>query len=108
MSSKKPEGFKLFVPKDADPEKDMPAKLEVVDYNPARSKKTPLGGGAYDPYERTAEEGGDTARMRRPRVDLRKLSEWIKTTQQVKVLRIEEAEAQAEAEAGRKQKDDEG
>jgi hypothetical protein len=91
MSSKKPEGFTLYVPKDADPEKDMPAKLEVVDYNPARSKKKPsLGGGAYDPYERTAGES-DTARMRRPRVDLRKLSEWIKTTQQVKILREEEA-----------------
>ena len=90
MSSKKPEGFKLYVPKDSDPVKDMPAKLEVVDYNPARSKKAALGGGAYDPYERT-DTAGDTARMRRPRVDLRKLSEWIKTTQQVKTLRLEEA-----------------
>jgi hypothetical protein len=93
MSSKKPEGFTLYVPKDADPEKDVPAKLEVVDYNPVRSKKPSLGGGAYDPYERPAGES-DTERMRRPRVDLRKLSEWIKTTQQVKILREEEAAAE--------------
>ena len=37
---------------------------------------------------------GDTVRMRRPRVDLRKLSEWIKTTNQVKASRKEEEEAQ--------------
>lgn len=97
MSSKKPEGFTLYVPKESDPEKDVPAKLEVVDYNPARSKKSSLGGGAYDPYEREA-GGSDTARMRRPRVDLRKLSEWIKTTQQVKALRMEEVEQQRKQE----------
>jgi hypothetical protein len=94
MSSKKPEGFTLYVPKEAEPEKDIPANLEVVDYNPARSKKATLGGGAYDPYERT-DSTGDTARIQRPRVDLRKLSEWIKTTQQVKALKLEEAEAES-------------
>lgn len=94
MSSKKPEGFTLYVPKETDAEKDIPANLEVVDYNPARSKKNPLGGGAYDPYERTG-NSGDTARIRKPKVDLRKLSEWIKTTQQVKTLRMEEAESEA-------------
>jgi hypothetical protein len=89
MSSKKPDTFTLFVPDEQTPEKDMPAKLEVVDYNPKRSSKSSMGGGAYDPYERT-NAVGDTARMRKPRVDLRKLSEWIKTTQQVKSQREEE------------------
>jgi hypothetical protein len=46
-------------------------------------------GGAYNPYERT-DVRNDTARMRKPRVDLRQLSEWIKTTQQVKSLREED------------------
>ncbi len=90
MSTKRPDGFTLFVPDEQEPEKDMPAKLEVVDYNPARSRtKKALGGGAYDPYERPVATG-DTARIRKPRVDLRQLSEWIKTTQQVKALREED------------------
>jgi hypothetical protein len=89
MSSKKPDGFSLFVPDEQEPEKDMPAKLEVVDYNPARRGKPTMGGGAYDPYERPIDIG-DTARSRKPRVDLRQLSEWIKTTQQVKALREED------------------
>lgn len=91
MSSKKPDAFTLFVPDEQEPEKDMPATLEVVDYNPARNraKNKGMGGGAYDPYERQG-SSGDTARMRKPKVDLRQLSEWIKTTQQVKALREEE------------------
>jgi hypothetical protein len=89
MSSKKPDGFTLFVPDEQEPEKDMPAKLEVVDYNPARKRSKTMVGGAYDPYERT-DSSGDTARMRKPRVDLRQLSEWIKSTQQVKALREDE------------------
>jgi hypothetical protein len=92
MSSKKPDGFKLFVPKEKEPEKEMPAKLEVLDYNPARTKKASMGGGAYDPYERPIGATGDTARMRKPRVDLRKLSEWIKTTNDVKAKIKEETE----------------
>ncbi len=63
----------------------MPAKLEVIDYNPARRAKPAMGGGAYNPYERPLATG-DTVRSRRPRIDLRQLSEWIKTTQQVKTL----------------------
>ena len=82
--------FKLFVPNEKEPEKDMPVQLEVVDYSPpARTTKATMGGGAYNPYERPIGKTSDTARMRRPRVDLRKLSEWIKTTQQVKTLRGE-------------------
>jgi hypothetical protein len=84
MSSKKTDGFTLFVPKEKEPEKEMPAKLEVLDYNPARTKKASMGGGAYDPYERPIGATGDTVRMRKPRVDLRKLSEWIKITNEVK------------------------
>jgi hypothetical protein len=38
-------------------------------------------------------EPGDTARIRKPRVDLRKLSEWIKTTQRVKTIREEDVGA---------------
>lgn len=91
MSSKKTETFKLFVPSEKEPEKDMPAKLEVIDYNPARASKKPaMGGGAYNPYERPTGKTSDTARMRRPRVDLRQLSEWIKTTKQVEAQREEE------------------
>lgn len=89
MSSKKPDGFTLFAPDEQEPEKDMPAKLEVVDYNPVRKRNKAMVGGAYNPYERTG-SSGDTARMRKPRVDLRQLSEWIKTTQQVKALREED------------------
>ena len=90
MSTKRPDGFTLFAPDDDEPEKDMPAKLEVVDYNPARRRdKAALTGGAYNPYEITGTPG-DTARSRKPRIDLRQLSEWIKTTQQVKQLREED------------------
>jgi hypothetical protein len=92
MSSKKPDTFKLFVPKEKEPDRDMPAKLEVVDYNPARTRKPAMGGGAYNPYERPTGATSDTARMRKPRVDLRKLSEWIKTTKQVEAQREEEKE----------------
>jgi hypothetical protein len=90
MSSKKSDTFKLFVPKENEPEKDMPAQLEVVDYNPARAKKPAMGGGAYNPYERPTGTTSDTARMRKPRVDLRQLSEWIKTTKQVEAQREQE------------------
>jgi hypothetical protein len=91
MSSKKSDGFTLIAPSERDPEQTMPAKLEVVDYKPARSRGKPsMGGGAYNPYERPIIATGDTARMRKPRVDLRKLSEWIKTTQQVKAQREED------------------
>jgi hypothetical protein len=93
MSSKKTENFKLVVPKEKEPDRDMPAKLEVVDYNPARTSKPAMGGGAYNPYERPIGSTGDTARMRKPRVDLRKLSEWIKTTNDVKAQRKEEGSA---------------
>ena len=68
----------------------MPDRLELVDA-PAGGKKSRLQGGAYDPYQKQdAPRPGDTARIRRPRVDLRQLSEWIKTTQRVKSLREED------------------
>lgn len=87
-STKQPVAFTFGAPQQDQPEAEMPAKLSIVDYRPAR-KGVKLGGGAYNPYERGA-EAGDTAKVRKPRVDLRKLSEWIQTTQRVKTLREEE------------------
>lgn len=88
-----PDKFSLFVPDEQEPEREMPARLELIDYGPgqARSKKK-LGGGAYNPYESVGGAPGDTVRTRRPKVDLRKLSEWIKTTQQVQQLKLGEGE----------------
>lgn len=78
--------FTLHLPDQQESDRDMPDHLEVVDYQPNQRTKATLQGGAYDPY---SSDGtiGDTARTRKPRVDLRKLSEWIKTTQEVKALR---------------------
>jgi len=92
MSNRPPDKFSLFVPDEQEPERKMPDQLELVDYNRARPKKK-MGGGAYDPYESTGDPG-DTMRSRRPKVDLRKLSEWIKTTQQVEQNKSEEDGAQ--------------
>jgi hypothetical protein len=87
MSNKTPDRFTLFAPDEEEPDRQMPSTLEVVDYKPGRPKpKNTMSAGAYDPYERLG-DSGDTARSRKPRVDLRQLSEWIKTTQQVKTLR---------------------
>jgi hypothetical protein len=90
MANKTPDKFSLHVPDDQEPERDMPAALEILDHVPVRKRpKNALPANAYDPYKN---EGvmGDTARMRKPRVDLRQLSEWIKTTQAVKTLREED------------------
>jgi hypothetical protein len=90
MSSKTPDKFSLYVPDDDEPEREMPAALKVEDYVPGSKRpRNTMVAGAYDPYARGGSTG-DTARTRRPRVDLRKLSEWIKTTQQVKALREDE------------------
>jgi hypothetical protein len=62
----------------------------MVDYDPRKGAKKKMVGGAYDPYSKDTPSTDDTARMRKPRVDLRKLSEWIKTSQQVKALREED------------------
>jgi hypothetical protein len=88
-SSGKDDKFAIYVPEDEE-QKRMPDRLELVD-PPAGGKKSRLQGGAYDPYQKQdAPAPGDTARIRRPRVDLRQLSEWIKTTQRVKSLREED------------------
>jgi hypothetical protein len=96
MSNRTPDKFSLIVPDDQEPERDMPARLEIMDEGPGGKPraKRPLGAGAYDPYAISGSPG-DTARMRKPRVDLRKLSEWIKTTQQTRALKEEEAAASA-------------
>jgi hypothetical protein len=84
MSPKPPDKFSLYVPDEQEPEKEMPVKLEVLDYNPARRRsRTVLRAGAYNPYEKDGGDAGDTARVKRPRADLRKLSEWIKLKQEV-------------------------
>jgi hypothetical protein len=90
MNNKTPDEFSLFVPDPSEPERQMPDHLELVDYGTTRKRAAKTAGGAYDPYERAAGDTGDTARIRRPRVDLRQLSEWIKTTQSVKTLREED------------------
>jgi hypothetical protein len=92
--SKPPDKFSLYVPDEEEPERSMPDRLEILDEGPGgkRRAKTALGSGAYDPYSISGSPG-DTARMRKPRVDLRKLSEWIKTTQQTRILKEEEAAA---------------
>jgi hypothetical protein len=89
MSGRKDDRFSMHNP-EAEAEVQMPDHLELVDRVPGKAKKR-LQGGAYDPYQKQdLPDPGDTARIRKPRVDLRKLSEWIKTTQQVKHLREED------------------
>jgi len=94
MSKPTPDKFSLYVPDEQEPERRMPDRLEIVDDGPGgkRRSRPKMVGGAYDPYS-IAGSPGDTARMRKPRVDLRKLSEWIKTTQQTRILKEEEAAA---------------
>lgn len=98
MNRGKDDSFSMHVPKDED-EQRMPDYLELLDNPPGGKPKDRLQGGAYDPYQKQdTPKPGDTARIRRPRVDLRKLSDWIKTTQRVKTLREEDL-AQLEKEA---------
>jgi hypothetical protein len=92
MSNRPPDKFSLIVPDEQEPERSMPDQLEIIDYSRPRPKKK-MGGGAYNPYESSGDPG-DTMRTRRPRVDLRKLSEWIKTTQQVEQNKQEEGGAE--------------
>lgn len=100
-SQKNPERFSFGAPRTVEKEREMPASLDIVEYVPAgATSKKKMAGGAYNPYESSGAATGDTARMHKPRVDLRKLSEWIKTTQQVKTLR--EDELPQDPQAGRK------
>jgi hypothetical protein len=91
MSGRKDdEKFSIYVPED-EADRKLPDRLELVDTPIGGKAKDRLQGGAYDPYQkRNTGQPSDTARIRRPRVDLRKLSEWIKTTQQAKALREED------------------
>jgi hypothetical protein len=84
------DSFTLHLPEDNEPEREMPSHLEMVDYHPGKRANGSMVGGAYDPYSKGTPSTNDTARIRRPRVDLRKLSEWIKTSQHVKALRTED------------------
>jgi hypothetical protein len=86
MSGSKDDTFSIPVLKE-ESERKLPDQLELVD-DDATVRRKRLQGGAYDPYQKVDPGStGDTNRVRRPRVDLRKLSEWIKTTQRVKSLR---------------------
>lgn len=78
------DSFTFGAPQRDSAELHIPEDLRIVEYPSGSAKK--LGGGAYDPYESSGDLG-DTARVRKPRVDLRKLSQWIKTTQQVQAQR---------------------
>jgi hypothetical protein len=83
--------FSMYVPED-DADRKMPDRLELLDNVATGGRTNRLQGGAYDPYQkRDPAKPSDTARIRRPRVDLRRLSDWIKTTQQVKALREADA-----------------
>ena len=88
MSNRTPDKFSLVVPDEKEPEREMPDRLEILDEGPGGKlrKEQKLGAGAYDPYA-IGGSPGDTLRHRRPRVDLHKLSEWIKTTQKVRSLK---------------------
>ncbi|HTQ37292.1 MAG TPA: hypothetical protein VMH77_09685 [Steroidobacteraceae bacterium] len=85
-TEKPPDRFTIHLPEAEEPEREMPDHLEMVDYQPDKRAKG-LPAGAYNPYSKDIPTLSDTARIRKPRVDLRKLSEWIKNTQQVKALR---------------------
>jgi hypothetical protein len=88
MSNRTPDKFSLVVPDEKEPEREMPDRLEIVDEGPGGKlrKERKLVAGAYDPYA-IGGSPGDTLRQRKPRVDLRKLSEWIKTTQKERTLK---------------------
>lgn len=87
MSGRKDDTFSIPVLKEEDPERKLPDHLELVDGD-ATARRKRLKGGAYDPYQKQDPgRTSDTMRVRKPRVDLRKLSEWIKTTQRVKSRR---------------------
>jgi hypothetical protein len=106
MSGRKDDDkFSMYVPPEDEADRKLPDHLELVDGPIGGKAKDRLQGGAYDPYQkRDAGQAGDTARIRRPRVDLRKLSDWIKTTQRVKTLR--EQDLDAAANSGLKDQDD--
>jgi hypothetical protein len=90
MASRKDDKFSMYAPDD-ETERELPVHLELLDTGKGGKPKERLHGGAYDPYQKVDPGSpGDTARIRKPRVDLRQLSQWIKTTQQVKALREED------------------
>jgi hypothetical protein len=52
-----------------------------------------LPAGAYDPYDRERTDGERRREATRRRIDLRRLSEWIKAMQKAKVLKQENSGA---------------
>jgi hypothetical protein len=85
MGADKPDRFSLLVPDEQEPPRKAPERLELEDPRAKKLKYSPLPYGAYNPYENLADE---TQRRSRPKPrDLRKLSQWIRVTQEVEALR---------------------
>jgi hypothetical protein len=85
MGDKKPDSFSLHVPDEQEPQRELPGRLELEDPRAKKLKFSPLPYGAYNPYENLSDE---TQRRPRPKPrDLRKLSQWIRVTQEVEALR---------------------
>ena len=92
MSNKTPDKFTIYVPDEQEPERHMPARLEIQKDETAAPE---LPDGAYDPYGKAT---GSTTQMRKLRTqDLRRLSEWIKTQRSVETLAKENSEAEAKS-----------
>lgn len=82
--------FSIYVPEE-ETGPEVPDFLAIVESDKGGKPKERMQGGAYDPYQKVDPgHPGDTARIRRPRVDLRQLSEWIKTTRRVQSQREEQ------------------
>jgi hypothetical protein len=91
MSSKPPYKPSKQVPGTKEPKSLVPSNLEVINYNPrTKQPQSNLPAGAYNPYDR--DRSDDDRREKRPKPDLRRLSDWIQATQKVKVLRMEDME----------------
>lgn len=99
MSKKTPDKFTLHVPDEKEPERALPSKLEVINYNPrTKQPQANLPAGAYNPYDRDRSDE-DKREEKRRRVDLRQLSQWIQQTQKVKILKLEDMDPVAAAKA---------
>jgi len=91
MSRKPPFKLPPRKPETKEPKSLVPSGLEVINYNPrTKQPQSNMPAGAYNPYDR--DRSDDDRREKRPKPDLRRLSEWIQATQKVKVLKMEDME----------------
>jgi len=89
MSRKPPYKSSSRTPDTKEPKSLVPSTLEVINYNPrTKQPQSNMPAGAYNPYDR--DRSDDDRREKRPKPDLRRLSEWIQATQKVKVLKMED------------------